>query len=93
MMIKGFRDKEAEKLFNTRRSRIPAEIRRTALRKLGSLDSARILEDLAASPGNNLESLKGDRSGQHSIRINDQYRVCFVWQSGNAYLVEIVDYH
>ena len=93
MMIKGFRDKEAEKLFNTRRSRIPAEIRRTALRKLGSLDSARILEDLAASPGNNLQSLKGDRNGQHSIRINDQYRVCFVWQSGNAYHVEIVDYH
>lgn len=68
-------------------------IARIAQRKLLGLRSARKLEDLAAHPGNRLEALKGDRKGQHSIRINDQYRICFTWKDGSAYEVEIVDYH
>jgi len=63
------------------------------LRKLFTLDSAARLEDLRVPPGNRLEALKGDRAGQHSIRINDQFRICFVWRDGNAYDVEVVDYH
>ncbi len=68
-------------------------IQRVALRKLRQLDAAAQLRDLAAPPGNRLEALHGAREGQHSIRINDQWRICFVWQDGNAYDVEIVDYH
>ena len=77
--------------------RLPSEIRqsfaRVACRKLLLIDSAQDLHDLKAPPGNRLEALKADRVGQHSIRINDQYRVCFVWRNGDAYQVEIVDYH
>jgi proteic killer suppression protein len=71
----------------------PSNIIRSALRKLAMIDEARRLEDLLAPPGNRLEALKGDRKGQHSIRINDQWRVCFIWSDGGADQVEIVDYH
>jgi proteic killer suppression protein len=66
---------------------------RAALRKLAMIDAAHVLEDLRVSPGNRLEALKGDRAGQHAIRINDQYRICFIWTEGEAHDVEIVDYH
>jgi proteic killer suppression protein len=93
-MIRSFRDRDSEKLFNRKRSRaVPGSLRRSALRKLLMLDAAENLEDLRVPPGNRLEKLKGDRSGQHSIRINDQYRICFVWGRGGADDVEIVDYH
>ena len=71
----------------------PANLRRVALRKLLMIDNATKLEDLWMPPANRLEKLKGDRAGQHSIRINDQFRICFVWKQGNAYDVEITDYH
>jgi len=73
--------------------RLPTQIQRVARRKLLLLHQARRLEDLRAPPGNRLEALKGDRNGQHSIRINDQWRICFRWEAGDAYGVEIVDYH
>lgn len=73
--------------------RLPASLRRIAARKLFWLHTARDLNDLRVPPGNRLEALKGDRERQYSIRINDQYRLCFVWLDGNAYEVEIVDYH
>ena len=93
-MIKSFRDAETERLWNEERSRrIPASLHKPALKKLQMLNAAGTLGDLALPPGNRLERLKGDREGQHSIRINDQYRVCFVWREGNAYGVEITDYH
>ncbi|MGA3262286.1 MAG: type II toxin-antitoxin system RelE/ParE family toxin [Bryobacteraceae bacterium] len=92
-MIRSFRDAEAEKLFNDEFSRKYRAIERVAQRKLTTLDEAENLRDLAALPGNHLEALKGDRKGQHSIRINEQYRVCFVWADGYATDVEIVDYH
>ena len=92
-MIKSFRDSRAKALYEQRDVQELRHIERTARRKLEALDSAQQLGDLAASRGNNLEALKGDRLGQHSIRINDQYRVCFVWQKGDAFNVEIVDYH
>ncbi len=93
-MIKSFKSKESERLFNLEPGRrIPANLQRPALRKLWLLDAAENLEDLRSPPGNRLESLKGDREGQYSIRINDQFRICFVWQENNAYEVEIVDYH
>jgi len=93
-MIKGFKDREAERLFNREPSRkLPAEIHRVALRKLRMLNRARTLDDLRIPPGNRLEALKGQRQGQHSIRINDQWRICFTWREGDAYGVEIVDYH
>ena len=93
-MIKGFNDKEAERLFYREPSRkLPPEIQRIALRKLRMLNQARNLEDLRVPPGNRLEGLKGDRLGQYSIRINDQWRICFVWDQGDVYAVEIVDYH
>ena len=92
-MIKTFKDKETEMLFNDRSvSRFKA-FERPARRKLLYLHRARTLRDLAAPPGNQLEPLKRDRIGQHSIRINDQWRICFRWQEGDAYDVEIVDYH
>ena len=93
-MIKSFKDHEAEQLFH--RQRIPPRLRmffRVAQRKLEMIDAATDLKDLKVPPGNRLEALKGDRKGQHSIRINDQYRVCFVWRKKDAYDVEIVDYH
>jgi proteic killer suppression protein len=92
-VIRSFRDTEAARLFNDEFSRKYRAIERAARRKLTALDEAENLQDLAALPGNHLEALKGDRKGQHSIRINEQYRVCFVWADGYATDVEIVDYH
>ena len=93
-MIKGFADKETEKLWNRERSKaVPANLQRGALRKLAQLNNAEDLNDLRVPPGNKLEKLSGERAGQHSIRINVQYRVCFVWEDGDAHDVEIVDYH
>jgi proteic killer suppression protein len=93
-VIKSFADADTELLWNTGKSRrIPANIRSSALKKLFLLRRAIQLFDLAAPPGNRLEFLTGNRRGQHSIRINDQFRICFRWSEGNAYDVEIVDYH
>jgi len=92
-VIKSFRDSRAKALFEQHEVPALRHIERPARRKLEALDSARQLSDLAAARGNNLEALKGNRLGQHSIRINDQYRICFVWQKGDASEVEIVDYH
>lgn len=92
--IRGFRDKETRKLFARERSRVvPAELQRKALKKLNQIHYAGNLDDLRVPPGNRLEKLSSDREDQHSIRINGQYRVCFVWNDGDAYDVEIVDYH
>ena len=93
-MIRSFRDKEAEKIFHRTRSRkLSGDIQRVALRKLRMLHRSRILSDLRVPPSNRLEALEGDRKGQYSIRINDQWRICFRWDSGDAHDVEIVDYH
>jgi proteic killer suppression protein len=93
-MIRSFRDEQTERLFH----RLPVKklvrpLQRTALRKLVLLDAAVSLEDLRVPPGNRLEKLVGDRTGQYSIRINDQWRICFPWSDGDAYEVEIADYH
>ena len=93
-MIKSFRDAETEKVFNRRFSRrLPNDIQAVALRKLRMLANAYDVVDLRSPPGNRLERLGGDRAGQHSIRINDQWRICFVWKGGDAHEVEICDYH
>lgn len=93
-MIKSFADSETEKVYRGEMSRkLPLDIQKTARRKLIYLDEADILQDLLAPPGNRLEALKGDRAGQHSIRINNQWRICFVWKQPHAYNVEITDYH
>ena len=93
-MIKVFRCKETEKLFNRIRSKkFPADIQRTALRKLIMIHAAASLNDLRVPPSNHLERLKGDRKNQYSIRINDQWRICFKWIASDAYDVEITDYH
>jgi len=93
-VIVSFRDSDTELLWDTGKSRrIPADIRRTAWKKLAILNAAVEIANLRVPPGNRLESLTKDRKGQHSIRINDQYRVCFRWLDGNATDVEIVDYH
>ena len=93
-MIRSFRDSDTEALFQRRRTRrLPASLQRVALRKLVILDAAESLSDLRVPPGNRLEPLKGDRAGQHSIRINDQWRICFAWRATDAFDVEIVDYH
>lgn len=92
-MIKGFRCKETERVFQRRHSKRFSGIQRTALRKLLVLDAAGLLEDLRVPPANRLEKLSGDRRGQHSIRINDRWRICFRWRDGHAHDVEIVDYH
>ncbi|MBZ5644408.1 MAG: type II toxin-antitoxin system RelE/ParE family toxin [Acidobacteriia bacterium] len=92
-MIVTFRSRQAERLFKRESVKGFGSIQRVALRKLQQLHFATQLSDLAAPPGNRLESLKGDRNGQHSIRINDQWRICFVWRDGNVYEVEIADYH
>lgn len=92
-MIKSFRSTETEKLFNRERVKQFRTFERVAQRKLIVLNGATTLQDLGAPPGNRLEKLEGDRKGQYSIRINDQYRVCFTWKDGDAYDVEIVDYH
>jgi proteic killer suppression protein len=93
-VIQSFRDRDAERLFARQPVRgLGANVRRVALRKLRLLDAAVSLEDLRVPPGNRLEKLKGDRAGQYSIRINDQWGICFLWESGDAHEVEIVDYH
>ncbi len=93
-MIKTVRDAETERLWREERSRRhPASVLKAAVKKLQMLNAAAVLADLAVPPGNRLERLKGDREGWHSIRINDQFRICFVWRDGNAYDVEITDYH
>ena len=92
-MIESFACAETERIFHGQVSRqLPADIQRTARRKLLQLESATQLPDLAVPPGNRLEALKGGRAGQHSIRVNDQWRICFRWEAG-AHQVEIVDYH
>jgi proteic killer suppression protein len=93
-MIKSFKSKEAEKIFNREYSlKLPSDIQRTALRKLLMVHAAIAINDLRIPPANRLEQLKGVRHGQYSIRINDQWRICFIWQLGDAYEVEIEDYH
>ena len=93
-MIKAFADKETQRLFSGKVSRkIPVDIQRVSLRKLLQLHAASELNFLRIPPGNQLETLKGNRLGQHSILINNQWRICFVWRDGHAYYVEIVDYH
>jgi proteic killer suppression protein len=93
-MVKSFACKETKKLFNREFSRkLPQDIQRVARRKLEILDAAEVLQDLRIPPSNRLEKLSGDRKGQHSIRINDRWRICFEWRRGDAYNVEITDYH
>lgn len=93
-MIRSFADKETKKIFERKFSRkLPQNIQRKGRMKLNIIDAAEVLKDLTIPPGNRLEKLSGDRKDQHSIRINNQWRVCFIWQSGGAYKVEIVDYH
>jgi proteic killer suppression protein len=94
LMIKSFRDKDTERLFQRQFLRhFPPELHRLAWRKLVQLDVAERLEDLRIPPANRLERLSGNRTGQHSIRINDQWRICFRWQEGDAYDVQMTDYH
>jgi len=93
-MIQSFKDKEAERIFSRQRSRkLPDNIQQVVLRKLRMINRAITLNDLRISPANRLEKLKGNRQGQYSIRINNQWRICFEWLDGDAYKVEIVDYH
>lgn len=93
-MIVSFRDADTELLWNSGRSRrIPASIRKTAWKRLAILNAAVELDNLKVQPGNKLEALKKDRKGQHSIRINDQFRICFEWRGKDAHNVDIVDYH
>jgi len=93
-MIRSFADTEAELIWSGRRSRkLPPDIQAVALRKLRLLNQAQVLQDLRVPPGNRLEALRGDRVGQYSIRINDQWRICFTWSEGAASNVQIVDYH
>jgi proteic killer suppression protein len=92
-MIQSFADKDTEELFQREANRRFNAIARVALRKLIQMNRARVLQDLAVPPGNRLEALKGNRKGQYSIRISDQWRVCFKWGAEGALDVEIVDYH
>ncbi|MGL4880272.1 MAG: type II toxin-antitoxin system RelE/ParE family toxin [Waterburya sp.] len=93
-MIESFKCKETKRIWNGRRSsNFPDSIQNKALRKLRQLDAAQTLTDLRNPPGNKLEGLKGDRKGQHSIRVDRQWRICFIWDNGKANDVEIVDYH
>lgn len=92
-MIKSFRSPDTERLFNRERVKAFEAIERVAQRKLKMLNDAKELRDLAAAPGNRLEPLRKEREGQHSIRINDQWRVCFVWRDGDAYNVEITKHY
>jgi proteic killer suppression protein len=92
-VIRSFKDKGAEALFRGETAAEFQAVQAVALRKLDMLDAATQLADLRSPPGNRLEALAGDRRGQHSIRVNDQWRLCFVWRDGGAELVEIVDYH
>ena len=92
-MIRSFADKATERLARRERVRAFAGVERAALRKLAMIDAAVALDDLRVPPGNRLEALKGDRAGQFSVRINDQWRICFRWQEGEAWDVGICDYH
>ena len=93
-MIESFRCRETEAIYQREYSRrLPTDIQKTAFRKLRMLNRSSTVEDLRVPPGNRLEALSGSRRGQHSIRINDQWRICFVWRNGGAHDVEIVDYH
>ncbi len=93
-MIRSFRDPQTQKVFSRERSRkLPQNIQQVAYRKLRMLSNAQTLADLHIPPANRLEKLAGDRAGQYSIRINDQWRICFEWHDGDAYNAEIVDYH
>jgi proteic killer suppression protein len=93
-MIRSFRDRETELVFQRQRvRRLPPGVQTLALRKLLVLDAAEILDELRLPPGNRLEKLSGDRKGQYSIRINDQWRICFRWKQGDAHDVQIADYH
>lgn len=93
-MIRTWSDKDAKALFERKRvRRLPSDLQQTALRKLRMLHAAASLEDLRIPPANRLEKLSGDRAGQWSIRINQQWRICFEWKDGDAYEVDIVDYH
>ena len=93
-MIKSFNDAETEKIYHRARSRkLPSDIQQVALRKLRMINNALNLNDLRIPPANRLEKLAGSREGQYSIRINDQWRICFEWRSGDAFNVEITDYH
>ena len=93
-VIRSFRSRETERVWRGERSRrLPTDIQQVARRKLRMLNNAQILRDLRVPPNNRLKALRGDRAGQHSIRINDQWRICFRWQDGDAHDVEIVDYH
>jgi len=93
-MIKSFRNRETEKVYAREGSaKLPGDIQQAALRKLRMINNAKNINDLRVPPANRLEKLKGDRGGQFSIRINEQWRICFVWKDGNAGEVEITDYH
>jgi toxin HigB-1 len=93
-MIRSFKDAETEKIFFRRRSlKLDHAMQPVAFRKLRMLQNSKTINDLRSPPANRLEKLKGDREGQYSIRINDRYRICFEWKDGDAFLVEIVDYH
>jgi toxin HigB-1 len=93
-VIKSFQNKETAKIFRRERSKkLPLDIQQVAFRKLRMLHRAQSLQDLRVPPSNHLEKLSGDRAGQYSIRINDQWRLCFIWLEQDAYDVEIVDYH
>lgn len=93
-MIRSFKDGETKKIYSREGSRkLPGDIQQVALRKLRMINNAQSINDLRIPPANRLEKLSGNRAGQHSIRINDQWRICFVWKDGDAYDVEITDYH
>ena len=92
-MIRSFADEDTEQVFHHRHSRRYAAIERVAFRKLRQIHSVSTIEELHEPPGNRLERMKGDRKGEWSLRINGQYRICFVWRDGDAYEVEIIDYH
>ncbi|HYC95852.1 MAG TPA: type II toxin-antitoxin system RelE/ParE family toxin [Sphingomicrobium sp.] len=93
-MIRSFADKETERIWNGQRSRkLPPDIQKRGRDKLLLIDAAENLEDLRSPPSNRLHALKDDRAGQHSVSINDQWRICFVWKDGDAHDVEVVDYH
>ena len=93
-MIRSFADAETERFFVTGRSRrLPPDVHRRSMMRLRQLDAATRIEDLRLPPSNRLEALKGNRAGQHSIRVNDQWRICFKWHEGDAHQVELVDYH
>ncbi|MGI8772735.1 MAG: type II toxin-antitoxin system RelE/ParE family toxin [Acidobacteriaceae bacterium] len=92
-MIRSFKSREAERIYRREHSRQFAAVERVIFRKLRQIDNVSRLEELDSPPGNRLEALRGDRKGQHSIRVNDQWRICFVWRTGDAFEVEIVDCH